>query len=265
MKLTVIGATGSMSGPEGAASSYLVQAVGRDPETNEDRVWSAVFDLGPGSFGQLWRHVDPREVDAVFISHGHADHMADIISFQVFLKWNPEGQCTPLLLAGPEEIAKRAAQIDGYHEKDEFSDAFNFVPVNAGTTLQVGPMRITAFPGLHPVESYGFRVSGPSIADPATEVHLAYTGDTDLCEGMFQMANEVDLLLAECGFTEAVDVSGIHLSGKRAGILANGSRAKKLLLTHIQPWTKPAVVLDEAAGVFNGETEVVYPGLTQFL
>lgn len=68
MKLTVVGCTGSMSGPYSPASCYLVQGRGIDPETGLDRVYNVVFDLGPGSFGQLWRYVDPRKIDAVIFS-----------------------------------------------------------------------------------------------------------------------------------------------------------------------------------------------------
>ena len=54
MKLTVLGSSGSMSGPASSASSYLVQAQGFDRETGKMRTWSVVLDMGPGSFGQLW-------------------------------------------------------------------------------------------------------------------------------------------------------------------------------------------------------------------
>ena len=90
MKLTVIGATGSMSGPQSPASSYLVQARGVDPLSGVERTFSLVCDMGPGSFGALWFHVCPCELDALALSHCHADHMGDIISLQVYRKWGPD-------------------------------------------------------------------------------------------------------------------------------------------------------------------------------
>ena len=59
MKLTVIGATGSMSGPQSPASSYLVQARGVDPDSGRERVFSLVCDMGPGSWGGRWAHHCP--------------------------------------------------------------------------------------------------------------------------------------------------------------------------------------------------------------
>lgn len=260
MKLTIVGSSGSMSGPTSAASCYLVQAPGIDPETGESRLWSLVMDIGPGGFGQLWTYLEPRDLDALLITHGHADHMADVISFQVYLRWNPGGTLEGMPLYGPSQIRDRVHQIDGYMTHKE-KCTFDHRTVEAGSTFQVGPMTVTAFPGNHPVESYGFRIEGPSVNGdgPAT---IAYTGDTDMCEGMKSMAAGVDLLLAECGFTEDVKTRGIHLTGKRAGELALESGAKATVLTHIQPWTDPEVPAGEFEAVTGEFPQVAAPGMT---
>ncbi len=258
MKLTIVGSSGSMSGPTSAASCYLIQAAGPDPETGSERIWSLVMDLGPGGFGQLWTYLEPRDLDAVLITHGHADHMADIISLQVYLRWNPGGDMTGMPLYGPSRIPHRVHQIDGYMTEEE-KCTFDHRVVESGTTFQVGPMTVTAFPGLHPIESYGFRVEGPS-SNGDRDVVIAYTGDTDLCQGMQDMAEGVDLLLAECGFTEADPPRGIHMSGKRVGELTLASQAKTTVLTHIQPWTDPAVPVLEFQVATGTVPEVAGPG-----
>ena len=96
MKLTIIGCTGSMSGPDSAASSYLVQADGADPD-GEVRTWSVVLDLGPGAMGQMLRYLDPIDLDAILISHCHADHIVDLVGMHVFRRWNPTGALGPVL------------------------------------------------------------------------------------------------------------------------------------------------------------------------
>lgn len=260
MRLTAIGSAGSMSGPESSASSYLVQARGIDEETGEERNWSVVMDLGPGSFGQLWRYINPADLDALLITHGHADHLADIISYYVYLKWHPSGHLPPLRTAGPREIVERIHQIDGYATVEDIDGCFDFTALKPGSTLTVGPMRITAFPGRHPVETYGFRIEGPSHFGGTEAVVLAYTGDTDTCAGMTAMAQDADLLLSECGFTDDVEAEGIHLSGVRAGDLAVESRAARLVLTHVQPWTSPAIPMAEAQSRYSGPVEVAVAG-----
>ncbi|WP_099331516.1 MBL fold metallo-hydrolase [Actinomyces minihominis] len=261
MKLTILGATGSMSGPSSPSSSYLVQADGVDDKTGEKRTYSIVLDMGPGSFGELWNHIDPQEVDGLFISHGHADHLADVISYYVFLKWHPEGSKPALLTAGPPGIFERIMQIDGYATTEEMEGCFAFEPLSAGHVIRVGPMTITAFPGYHSVESYGFRIEGPSSEDSGV-VTIAYTGDTDSCEQMTEMAQGVDILLAECGFTEELQTRGIHLTGVRAGELATEANVKHLVLTHIQPWTDPEVARTEARSSYLGTIDIARTGTT---
>lgn len=268
MKLTVVGSSGSMSGVASPASSYLVQAQGVDPKTGQPRTWSIVMDIGPGSFGALWQYVDPGEVDALLVSHGHADHIADVISFMVYLKWNPQGALPPLLTFGPAEIPQRVLQIDGYETAENLSNTFNFHTVQDGDEVQVGPFTIGSYRGQHPAESYGFRVTGPSSSpNPGAgkQVSLAYTGDTDLCPSMLDMARDVNLLLAECGFTTDVPTRGIHMDGVRAGTLARDSGAQKLVLTHIQPWTDPQAQVRDAETEYDGDVEVARPGRTYVL
>jgi len=47
MKLTVVGCSGSLSGPDSPASSYLLQA------PYQDRIFSLLMDCGPGAMGAL--------------------------------------------------------------------------------------------------------------------------------------------------------------------------------------------------------------------
>lgn len=220
------------------------------------------MDIGPGSFGALWRYVDPHDVDALLVSHGHADHLTDVISYHVFLKWHPGGPKQGLPTYGPAEIRDRVSQIDGYDEDQCTLESFRFHTVVHGSEFKVGPMNVTAYRGLHPVDSYGFRVEGPSSADAGRPVVVAYTGDTDRCDEMVQMAKGADLLLAEAGFTSDVEIRGIHLSGERAGKLALDAKADHLVLTHIQPWTDPQIVEDEARTVYPGWLSVARPGDT---
>ncbi|MDO4243382.1 MAG: MBL fold metallo-hydrolase [Actinomyces sp.] len=257
MKLTIIGCTGSMSGPRSSASSYLLQARGPGPQG--ERIFSVLLDLGPGSMGRLLRHVDPAAIDAVAISHCHADHMVDLVGMHVYRRWHPGGALGPVLTLGPSELLDRLRGVDGTGPQEDYSTEFAFVTAVPGQGVRVGPMMITPFAALHPVESYGYRIEGPSEHGPGT-VAMAFTGDTDLCGGIEALSDGVDLLLAEAAFLEGRDTfRGMHLTGRRAGELAAGTSgaggrrpARRLVLTHIQPWTDPADTLREAAAVYSG-------------
>ena len=83
MRLTVIGCSGSMPGPDSPASCYLVQA------PYEGRTFSLLLDLGPGALGLLYRYLDPRRVDAFALSHLHPDHCLDLCAYYVLARYSP--------------------------------------------------------------------------------------------------------------------------------------------------------------------------------
>lgn len=252
MKLTVVGCSGSMSGPDSPASSYLIQV------EDTEKTWSIVLDMGPGSFGSLWKYMDPRDLDALVFSHGHADHMADIISLEVHNRWHPTGRVGALDVYGPEGMEHRTRQIDGWAQPGSYDGVFNFITAEAGNPFHIGPICVEPFEAWHSVPTFGYRLS--TVGDGAEQPSMAYTGDTDFTDSIVDMARDVDLLLCECGFTEEDQARGIHLSGERAGTLATVSGAKNLVLTHIQPWTPAEVVLREAEKTWGGPLSVARPG-----
>lgn len=175
MKLTVIGTTGSMSGPSRRhrPTWFRLAASTRDP--GEERTFSLVCDMGPGSFGALWAHVCPCELDALALSHCHADHMGDIISLQVYRKWGPGAAAFALPLYGPAETLRRVRQIEDAPDDEAYEVEFAFTHMQLGEAYQVGPMTIRPYRALHPVEAYGLRIEGPSEEDPERLVSLFYT------------------------------------------------------------------------------------------
>lgn len=273
MRLTVVGCAGSMSGPSSSASSYLVQADGVD-EAGHRRPYSVLLDLGPGSMGQLLNYLDPADLDAIAISHCHADHMVDLVGMHVYRRWNPAGALGPVLTVGPSELLTRLNGVDGTPPEETYATEFSFVTAVPGSSIQVGPMTITPYAALHPVEAYGYRIEGPSehLDDDGRPLaaSLAFTGDTDVVESIAEMADGVDLLLAEAAFVEGRDtVRGMHLTGRRAGQLAAGVSTEvphapvgRLVLTHIQPWTDPGLPLRNAAQVYDGPLEAAGAGVS---
>jgi ribonuclease BN (tRNA processing enzyme) len=104
------------------------------------------------------------------------------------------------------------------------------------------------------VEAYGFRIT----AGGAT---LAYSGDTDECEALDELARGADLFLCEAGYIEGRDdrFTGVHLTGRRAGEAAARAGVGHLALTHIPAWTDPAIPLAEAREVHSGPITMVRP------
>ncbi|MBK5249470.1 MAG: MBL fold metallo-hydrolase [Actinomycetales bacterium] len=252
MRLTVVGSSGSVSGPSSAASCYLLQA------DEAARTWSVLLDLGSGAFGQTMRYVDPHALDAVLVSHLHADHMVDLAALHVYLKYGPGGPHPAIAVHGPGGTARRLQEVCG--DSDELDGQFLVQPWVPGETVRIGPLSIEPFEVVHPTPAYAMRITGPSERGSATRV-ITYTGDTDTCVGVERAAAGADLLLSEAAFEEGRDgIRGIHLTGRRAGELADGARAKRLVLTHIPPWTSPGTVRAEALTAYSGPIDVAEPG-----
>ena len=260
MRLTVVGCSGSMAGPQSPASSYLVAA-----DDADGRTWTVLLDLGSGAFGPLQSHVEPVSLDAVAITHLHPDHYIDLCGLYVYLRYHPEhgqdarGECRRMPVRGPAGTDERVGVAFG------LGAAERLCCFDLGTweqPWQVGPLTIEPYAVDHPVEAYALRITGPSEAGDR-DVTITYSGDTDVCDNIVDAARDADLFLVEAAFQEDRDEArGIHLTGRRAGEVATASGARRIVLTHLQPWTDPAVILDEARSAYAGPAELARPGET---
>jgi len=258
MRLTVVGCAGSFPHADSAASCYLVEA-----DDDGGRTWRVALDMGNGASGPLHRYVDPAGLDALAISHLHSDHVADVVVLNVYLRYHPEGPRGPVRLLGPAETPERLAAIAGSDPATDTSAQFTFEAWTDRAAVRVGPLEIEPVRVNHPIEAYGMRIRGPSETDPGRRVTLAYTGDTDDCPALDDLARDVDLLLSEAAFVEggpSDDVRDVHLTGARAGQVAARTGARRLVLTHLALWNDPEVSLAEARREYAGPLDVTTPG-----
>ena len=86
MRLVVVGCAGSFPSAESACSAYLVQA-----DDERGRTWTVALDLGNGALGALQRYGDVAALDAVALTHLHADHVADMAVLSVARRYRPSG------------------------------------------------------------------------------------------------------------------------------------------------------------------------------
>ena len=86
MRITVLGKSPAWQDADGACSGYLVEGGGQ----------VVLLDCGPGVFAKLRRFVDYVDVDAVVISHLHADHILDLVPFASGLRYAPRQQPVPV-------------------------------------------------------------------------------------------------------------------------------------------------------------------------
>src|ERR1700743_1667483 len=103
MRLTVVGCSGSLPGPDSAASCYLIEAEG----------FRLVVDLGNGALGALQRYAPLTGVDAVCLSHLHADHCVDLYSYAIARTYSPAGPQPAIPVYGPARTAERMGLLHG--------------------------------------------------------------------------------------------------------------------------------------------------------
>ena len=249
MRITVLGCSGSVVGPDSSASGYLLTAPDTPP---------LVMDFGGGVLGALQRHADPNEVH-VLLSHLHADHCLDLPGLFVWRRYHPSPATQRGIMYGPSDtwtrLAAASSPVGG--ELDDFSDIFEVRPWVDSEAVTFG--RLSVLPRLvtHPTESFGMRVTD---ADGAT---LVYSGDTGICDSLVELAAGADVFLCEASWTDAPDrPRDLHMSGAEAGRVANLAGVGELLLTHIPPWTSREDVISEAKAEFDGPVHAVVAGET---
>ena len=248
MKLLIIGCAGSFAGPYSPASCYLVQC-----HDQARRLWTIALDMGSGAFGPLQRVLRPEALDCVALTHLHPDHCADMTGLHVYAKYRPGTSLDRLPVYGP---AGTSEQLEALQFALQRTSKFRTDQWQAGRAVQVGPMSIMPYPVVHPVEAWGFRITGPSSVSPGLAT-LGFTGDTDICPGLEELAVEVDLLLSEAAFQEGRDsASGIHLTGRRAGQVAQNALVRRLVVTHIPPWYDASETMAEVVQTFHGPTHL---------
>ncbi|WP_309649473.1 MBL fold metallo-hydrolase [Nocardioides sp.] len=246
MRLTVVGCSGSYPGPDSAASCYLLEA------DHDGRTWRILLDLGNGALGQLHRHIDPLTVDAVLVSHLHADHFLDLCGYYVMRKYHPTGAQPRIPVWGPSGTSDRLALAYGLPLDPGMHEEFDFRVYDG--PLRIGPFAITPVPVDHPVDAFGLRVEADGRA-------IGYSGDTGPCAGLDTVAADADLLLAEASFrSQDTNPPHLHLTGTDCGEAATRAGARRLVLTHVPPWFDPQTAVDEARAVFDGPLELAVAG-----
>jgi ribonuclease BN (tRNA processing enzyme) len=249
MKLTVVGCSGSFPGPESPASCYLLEA------PHEGGTFRLVLDLGNGALGALQTHVDLGAVDAVVLSHLHADHCLDLCGLYVACKYGPGGPRERIPVYGPEGTAERIAKGYDLDPNPGMTQEFDFRSFPSGP-FDLGPFQLLVSRVEHPVEAFAVKV----VHGDGT---LVYSGDTATCESLVSLASGCDLLLAEASFMEGGDnPPGLHMTGREAAQVAERAGVGQLALTHIPPWNDPQAVLAEATPYFSGEVVLAEPGRT---
>jgi ribonuclease BN (tRNA processing enzyme) len=248
MRLTVLGCSGSLPGPESPASSYLVEAGGV----------RVVVDLGNGALSELQRrvgYVGLSEIDAVLISHLHPDHFMDLCGYYVALRYGPKQPQRRVPVWGPAGTGERLALAYGEDPDPGMSSEFEFHTYPDGF-FTVADLRVRVARVAHPVPAYAIRLEHDGHT-------LVYSGDTGPSQTLVDLAAGADLLLCEAAFREGDDnPPDLHMTGREAGEHARAAGVKRLVVTHVPPWGDADESVAQARNAFDGPVDAARTGAT---
>src|SRR5918992_1709717 len=184
MRLTVVGKSPAWQDRDGACSSYLLEHDGRH----------LLLDCGNGAFAKLRCYTDYSKVDAVVVSHMHADHFLDLIPYSYALTLAPGNSAHPLLYAPPgaAEVVRRV--VGSWGNEDLVEKAFRLEEYEPDRELEVGPFRVSFKEVPHFTSTY-------AIAVEADGSRIAYGADSGPAPGLVEFARDADLLLVEATIT----------------------------------------------------------------
>jgi ribonuclease BN (tRNA processing enzyme) len=252
MRLTVLGRSPARPNPGEACAGYLVEGGGA----------RVLVDIGPGIVAQLLRRHHPSELDAVVISHMHADHMLDLVTLRYVYPWRRLAADERLRVVLPPGSADQLLDLArGVGGARHFEDAFQLGEHDGTTPFSFGSMAMTPRTTQHYIPCWGLRIE-------ADGRRLAYTADTAPCDGLTDLADGADLLLSEATLrslgedAQPPEPRG-HLLASEAGDAAREGRAGRLLLTHLPVNDDGAASFRaEAATTFDGPIDIAQPGET---
>ncbi len=226
MKLHLLGTSGPFPESGGATSGYLLET--------EHGLFQ--FDLGCGVLSALTALTAPESITALFLSHWHFDHTADV----PVLMYRLEAYGKKLPVYAPSDPSS------ALYRTVTSASCFSYTEISAGQAFSVGNVDIRITSARHPVPAVGFRVS-------CGEKILGYTGDTNTLPSLADDFRGCDLLLADGLFPrDCWSEAKPHLSAELAARLAADAQVRKLIITHLNPVHPRRLLLEEARAVYSG-------------
>ncbi|MFG3035787.1 MBL fold metallo-hydrolase [Streptomyces sp. NPDC048330] len=241
LRITVLGSATPFPRPGNACSGHLVEGGGV-------RVW---VDAGTGTLAELQRHVGLGEIDAVWISHLHADHSADLLTAYYGLLYAGLDVALPVPLLAPPGTADRLAGfLTNGAARSPVEKAFAITELYDGHAVRIGGLTLRSRAVDHDgPDAFALRV------EDGQGRSLVYSGDCAPCPALVELALECDLFVCEADG----DVPGHH-SAAQAGRSAAEACVGLLVVTHVGPGTAPDEAVALAAAEFPGDVVHADPG-----
>jgi ribonuclease Z len=252
-----------------------------------------LFDPGEGTQRQMLRAgVAATDITRLCVTHFHGDHSLGLSG--VIQRLSLDKVPHPVHAHFPASGAhyfERLRHATAFYETADLREH----PIVGDGPIGTGKLALEARRLSHPVEAFGYRlvepdgrtmlperlkehgIEGPDVGRLQREGHLgstsledvsaprrgqrfAFVMDTRLCDGVYALAEDADMLVIEATFlaedTHLARDFG-HLTAQQAARVAAESGVRQLVLTHFsQRYPDPRRFEEEARAEFDGEIVV---------
>jgi ribonuclease BN (tRNA processing enzyme) len=248
MNVTILGSGTAVPSLERNSSGILIQ----EGSSN------TLIDFGYGTLKQLlYLGINYHDIDQIFFTHNHPDHMCDLIPFLFGARYRSSARKRDLeIVAGPgfkKFFDKLMSAFAGWLIPAEYK--ITITEIDEGSK-EFGLHQVSFKKVKHIEMSRGYRFENSAGKS------VTLSGDTDYCQGMIELGREADLMVLECAMPDEEKITG-HLVPSLAGKLAKEAECKTLCLTHFYPPCDFDVMRKTVSSLFKGEL-VLASDLMQF-
>jgi ribonuclease BN (tRNA processing enzyme) len=241
IKITILGSGTCVPRLDRSSCAVLV-------ETGRAKI---LMDLGRGTMDRLLVYgVTIFDLTHICLSHFHPDHTGELAPLIFATKYPDRGarRHRLQLIGGPGLIAFYEGLQAAYGQwivlPDEQLQIREIHPPMA-EPLRFDDFALTAGPVEHGPESVAYRIQ------TAGGISMVYSGDTDVCPDLAELAYETDLFICEASMPDALKVPG-HLTPALAGQIASKAGARRLVLTHLYPPCDEVDIVKQARSTYKG-------------
>lgn len=249
MRLVVLGSGTSVPNPARASSAHWIESGGG----------TLLLDFSAGTAHRMAQEgLEWPELDAVWVSHFHLDHVGGLAPFLFSTKYAPQMQGRRKALkiyggAGLSELLRAFDEADDYGLLEQ-PFPVEVCEVEGGAEFELLPgLRVQTFSTPHTRESLALRMT-------EGDKSVVYTSDTGYTPALGSFARGANLFMMECTFPKSKPVR-THLELAEAMELARDASPQRVLLAHLNPEWDGLDIAAEAKKLWPGETIAASDGL----
>ena len=224
MKLTVLGSGTSVPHATRSSSAYWL----------ETENGTLLIDCAASAIHRMAQEkLDWANLDAIWISHFHLDHVGGLAPFLFGTKHAPDTQkrTKPLRIFGAKGLKNLLDAFDKANDYNLLKQPFpvEITEIESLEAFEILPeTQAVAISTPHTEESRAIRISENSGKS------LVYTSDTGFSQDLPALARKADLFVLECSFVRNKQID-THLELAEAIYLIRRAEPKKAVLTHLYP------------------------------